>query len=159
MAAIFQTTFSNAFSWMKMYEFRLKFHWILFLRFELTIFQHWFMMAWRRPGDKLLFEPMSVSLLAHICVTRTQQVNAKCFTYKMQWYAKCAGINSKVHKVSPLYRSGFAKYCFVMVICYAYIDVISFLICFEVISLALGESWDWHRDSEVILTDMDWLDP
>ena len=42
MAAIFQTTFSNAFSRMKMYEFRLRFHWILFLRFELTIFQHWF---------------------------------------------------------------------------------------------------------------------
>ena len=27
---------------MKMYEFRLRFHWSLFLRFELTIFQHWF---------------------------------------------------------------------------------------------------------------------
>ena len=42
MAAIFQTTFSNAFSWMKMFEFRLKFHWSLFLWFQLTIFQHWF---------------------------------------------------------------------------------------------------------------------
>ena len=42
MAAIFQTTFSNAFSWMKMIEFRLGFHWSLFLRFELTIFHHWF---------------------------------------------------------------------------------------------------------------------
>ena len=42
MAAIFQTTFSNAFSWMKMYEFRLRFHWSLFLRFQLTISQHWF---------------------------------------------------------------------------------------------------------------------
>ena len=29
MAAIFQTTVSNGFSWMKMYEFRLKFHWSL----------------------------------------------------------------------------------------------------------------------------------
>ena len=29
MAAIFQTTFSNAFSWMKMYKFRLKLHWSL----------------------------------------------------------------------------------------------------------------------------------
>ena len=36
MAAI-----SHAFSWMKMFEFRLKFHWSLFLRFQLTIFQHW----------------------------------------------------------------------------------------------------------------------
>ena len=42
MDAIFQTTFSNGYSWMKMYEFRFKFHWSLFLRFQLTIFQHWF---------------------------------------------------------------------------------------------------------------------
>ena len=42
IVAISQTTFSNAFSWMKMYEFRLRFHWNLFLRLELTIFQHWF---------------------------------------------------------------------------------------------------------------------
>ena len=27
---------------MKMFEFRLKFHWSLFLRVQLTIFQHWF---------------------------------------------------------------------------------------------------------------------
>ena len=27
---------------MKMYEFRLRFHWSLFLRVQLTIFQHWF---------------------------------------------------------------------------------------------------------------------
>ena len=38
MPAIFQTTFSDAFSWMKMYEFWLRFHWRLFL----TTFQHWF---------------------------------------------------------------------------------------------------------------------
>ena len=42
MAAIFLTTFSNAFSWMKMLEFLLRFHWSLFLRVQLTIFQHWF---------------------------------------------------------------------------------------------------------------------
>ena len=42
MAAIYQTTFSNAFSWTKMYEFWLKFHWGLFVRVQLTIYQHWF---------------------------------------------------------------------------------------------------------------------
>ena len=42
MAAVFQTTFSNAFSWMKMYEYWLKFHWSLFLRVQLTISHHWF---------------------------------------------------------------------------------------------------------------------
>ena len=31
-------------------------------------------MAWHRPGDKSLSEPMMVSLLAHICVTRPQWV-------------------------------------------------------------------------------------
>ena len=42
MAAMFQTTFLNAFTWMKMPEFRLRFHLNLFLRVQLTIFQHWF---------------------------------------------------------------------------------------------------------------------
>ena len=32
-------TFSNAFSWMKIYEFHLRFHWSLFLRFKLIIFR------------------------------------------------------------------------------------------------------------------------
>ena len=32
-------------------------------------------MAWRRPGDKPLSEPMMVNLLMHICVTRPQWVN------------------------------------------------------------------------------------
>ena len=40
--AILQTTFSNAISWKKMFDFRLKFHRSLFLNVQLTIFQHWF---------------------------------------------------------------------------------------------------------------------
>ena len=32
-------------------------------------------MAWRRPGDKPLSEPMVVGLQTHICVTRPQWVN------------------------------------------------------------------------------------
>ena len=42
MDAIFQTTSWNAFSWMKIYKFRLRFHWSLFPRVHLTLFQHWF---------------------------------------------------------------------------------------------------------------------
>ena len=56
MAAIFHTTFSNVFSWMKMYELRTKFHWSLFQRFQLTIFQHWFkqwLVAWMAPSHSL----------------------------------------------------------------------------------------------------------
>ena len=38
----FQTTFLNVLSWMTMYKFRLKFHWSLIPRVQLTIFQQWF---------------------------------------------------------------------------------------------------------------------
>ena len=49
-----QTTFKNGFSWMKMYEFRLKFHWSLFLRVPINnipaLIQ---IIAWHRPGHYL----------------------------------------------------------------------------------------------------------
>ena len=55
---ILQTTFSNAISWMKMFEFRLKFHWS-FPKGPINnmpvLVQ---IMAWRRTGDKPLSEPM-----------------------------------------------------------------------------------------------------
>ena len=40
-------------------------------------------MAWRRPGDKPLSEPMMVSSLMHICVTRPQWV--KCLMRVIIW--------------------------------------------------------------------------
>ena len=77
MDDIFQTTFSNAFSWMKIYEFRLSFS----LKFvpkgpinKIPALVQ--IMAWRLPGDKPLSEPTLVSLLTHICVTRPQWVNS-----------------------------------------------------------------------------------
>ena len=41
---------------------------------QMTTFQHWFIMAWRPPGDKPLSEPMTISLLTYICVTLHQWV-------------------------------------------------------------------------------------
>ena len=38
-------------------------------------------MAWRRPGDKPLSEPMMVSVLTHICVTRPQWVKLSLTLY------------------------------------------------------------------------------
>ena len=35
-------------------------------------------MTWRRSGDKPLFEPIMLNLLAYICVTRPQWVNKNC---------------------------------------------------------------------------------
>ena len=72
MDAISQTTFSNAFSWMKMLHYRLKFHWGLFLNIPALVQ----IMAWRRPGDKPLYGPMMVRLPTHLCVTRPQWVNS-----------------------------------------------------------------------------------
>ena len=40
-------------------------------------------MAWRRPGDKPLSEPMMGSLLTHICVTRPQWVNVTFYDVKV----------------------------------------------------------------------------
>ena len=56
---ISQTTFSDVFSSMKMFEFRLTFHLSLFVQVQLTILVP--IMSWCRPGDKPLSEPMMVS--------------------------------------------------------------------------------------------------
>ena len=75
--AISETTFSNPFSWIKMQEFSLKISLKFVPKVRISnipaLVQ---IMAWRRPGDKPLSEPMMVSLLTHICVTRPQWV--KC---------------------------------------------------------------------------------
>ena len=42
-------------------------------------------MAWRRSGDKPLFEPMMVSLLTHICVTRPQWVKLAWPVLDLTW--------------------------------------------------------------------------
>ena len=73
MAAILQTMFSNAFSWMKMLlNISLKFVPNGPVNNIPSLVQ---VMAWRRPGDKPLSEPMMVSLLTHRSVTRPQWVN------------------------------------------------------------------------------------
>ena len=48
-------------------------------------------MAWRRSGDKPLFEPMMVSLLTHICVTRPQWVKVtRCpIPFPPRWTMEC----------------------------------------------------------------------
>ena len=65
MVAFSQMTFSHAFSWMRKYEFQLTFHWSLFLRFKLTIFQYLVqIMAWCLLGNK----PLSESRLFSLCL-------------------------------------------------------------------------------------------
>ena len=81
MAVIFQTAFSNAFSWIRRYEFRLRCHWSLFLRVQLTIIQHWF--------RRWLGADQIVRLPTHIRITRPQWVNYAdinylCFIFHVQ---------------------------------------------------------------------------
>ena len=75
MADIFQTTFSNAFFFNENFSIAVK----ISLKFVPSgtinnIPASVKIMAWRRPGNKPLSEPMMVSLPTHICITRPQRV-------------------------------------------------------------------------------------
>ena len=72
MDAISQKTFSSAFSWMKMYQLRLKFHCSLFLRVQLTIFQHW-LRKWLGAVQATSSDrPTSLWWLQKPCMTRNK---------------------------------------------------------------------------------------
>ena len=75
MDAISQTTFSNAFFYMKMW-ISIKISLKLVSKGPINNIPELVkIMAWCRPGDKPLSEPMIVSLLTHICITQPQWVN------------------------------------------------------------------------------------
>ena len=71
--------------------FRLIFHWSLFLRVKKkqnnipSLVQ---IIAWHRPGDKPLSEPMMVRSLTHICVTQPKWVNNLGFDF-VRWKSHC----------------------------------------------------------------------
>ena len=71
-------------------------------------------MAWRRSGDKPLSEPMMVSLLTHICVTRPQWVKNKkqwlwfgSISMRLKCCLQCVR-NSRMWSKS--YNAGHVKY-------------------------------------------------
>ena len=63
----------RCFSWMKISELRVKLQWSLFLRVQLTIFQHWIIEIGLVTSRGISWQIM-VSLPTHICVTRHQLV-------------------------------------------------------------------------------------
>ena len=94
MPFIFQTAYSNAFYWIRMYEFQLKFHWSLFLRVQLTISHHWFRywLGTDQATSHCLKQWWLV--LAHICVTRPHWVN--------EWdFAQLHTRSSRFHFYTP----------------------------------------------------------
>ena len=75
MATISQMTFSNAFSWMKRFEFWLKICRSVFLRVQLTIAKHWFRLwlgTFSAPSH--YFDWCSPNSLTHICGIRGRWV-------------------------------------------------------------------------------------
>ena len=70
IAAVSQTTLSNAFSWMKMLEFRLRFHWNLFLRMQSTIIQQDGLVFWRIYASFGFNELIRIVLFGWACETR-----------------------------------------------------------------------------------------
>ena len=87
MVLITQSIFSSAFSWTKMYEYCLRFHWNFSPKVRIkdipALVQ---IMAWRQPGDKPLSEPIMVILLTHICIPRPQWLNTIHAANKQQLY-------------------------------------------------------------------------
>ena len=67
-------------------------------------------MAWRRPGDKPLSEPMMVSLLTHICVTRPQWVKVLEQHLDIEWgsrYDMCENLPPKKTYSESIFESWF----------------------------------------------------
>ena len=67
---IFKCIFLNEYIWI-LFKISLKFVPTFWINNNPAVVQ---IMAWHRPGDKALSEPMMVSLLAHICITQPQWV-------------------------------------------------------------------------------------
>ena len=83
MNNISQTTFSNVFSSMKMFEFWFKFHWSLFPRVQFTVSQHWFRLWLGAVQATSHYLNQWWLVYRHICVTRPYWVN---------WTDTCRGI-------------------------------------------------------------------
>ena len=95
MAAIFQTTFSNAFSRMKMFKFRLRFHWSLFPRVQLTIFQHWF--RWWLGADQATSHYLNQGRKVYWRIYASlglNELNYSSINYWKNWYLfRCIQLN------------------------------------------------------------------
>ena len=73
MDTISQTIFSNEFCIMKWIPIKLSLKFVPMCPIKnIPVLVH--IMAWRRPGDKPLYEPLMVNLPTHKCVTRPQCV-------------------------------------------------------------------------------------
>ena len=78
MAANSQTTFSNTFSWIKMCEYWFELHWIVFLRVQLTIFQHW--LQWWFGANQVTSHYLNQCCLVYWCIHASLGLNELKFS-------------------------------------------------------------------------------
>ena len=106
MAFISRTTLSNEFSWMKMWEFWLKFHWNLFLRAQITnnpaLVQ---IMAWRQAiiwtcDGQSTDAYMSHSASKSWCTYRLMKLPFQLISNKVWWW-RCGRLSG--HKLYSVY--------------------------------------------------------
>ena len=72
-------------------------------------------MAWRRPGDKPLSDPMMVSLLTHICVTRPKWVKSMKPGHEyMRWWT---GLSLHMVEENGLSPRNYFDQCWLVVTC------------------------------------------
>ena len=76
-------------------------------------------MAWRRPGDKPLSEPMMVNLSTHICVTRPQWVNVTLIKQVKEAYSNCKWL---WHPAKSCLKETIPIQFFVFILCMHYIN-------------------------------------
>ena len=97
MAAISQTTLSTAFSWMKMFEFRLKFHWSMFLSVQFTIFQRWF--RYWLGADQATSHYLNQWLFVHWRIYASLGLNE--LTYRSATHIVCSPLQSPMDYYTP----------------------------------------------------------
>ena len=69
-------------------------------------------MAWRRPGNKPLSEPMVINLLKHICVARPQWVKWLCFFFsKLKLRFQVYLPQKEPHPIQLHYHWHSSQYC------------------------------------------------
>ena len=105
-------------------------------------------MAWHRPGDKPLSEPMVVSLLTHICNTRPQGVNLL-----LTWINFNPNMDKSSVRPSPFHYGFWWNMSGIFTHLWCFIPVINLAMSFKVVSQLLGQSWYCFSGSEVSLNE------
>ena len=91
-------TFLNEISRMKMYKLCLRFHWSLFLRFQLTIFQHWFR-KWLGTGQEATSHYLNQWWLIYLHIYKS------LILMQHPWWALLIFIHSAYQKKNILPRN------------------------------------------------------